>query len=292
MLVGEIEGPGSPAGDPESEFPEWIRSELPEPTAVAAWGSTLLVAWVAEAADRSTRVELARVGADGSMTANWTLAHDVEPRHLSLTLNAGGGLLTWQREEPAAAVVAQLLGPDGQPSGEPVTQVVPSLDDNYYTAVPSALVDGSYRVVHARLDGSPWYLVDPSTREIAVPQVPTLASLGSIKSIVPLAQGALISVSDRSGTLVRISNDAIVEEVELGESAPSVMPTADGFQIAYSIEGTVYLEDRAHDLSSIGGPTTLVEQSSEDYGCSVGRGGGLVFALALIGLRRRRRRGA
>jgi hypothetical protein len=31
--IGEIEGPESPAGDPEwSEFPEWIRSELPKPT--------------------------------------------------------------------------------------------------------------------------------------------------------------------------------------------------------------------------------------------------------------------
>lgn len=272
--------------------------------AVATTGDLVLVAWSTWVTDVGARVELRVLDLTGNVTAAHTLARGVSHGHLSLSASPTGALVTWQRAEESTLapgggweshvwIVAQPVGLDGAPAGPSFEYRISQVDGDYYQAAPAAFVDGAYRVTHGGLpERATWVVIDPDARTIEPATIGALEFPRQIRSIVPLAQGAVLGVAGKA-ELVRVVDDAIARVIPLptdSYGAPAILPIAGGFEVAYDFEGSAYHDQRTDELDPVTEPTLLAERYELDTGCSAGRGTDL-GALALVaGLLVRRRR--
>lgn len=273
--------------------------------AVATFGDLVLVAWSTWETDEGARVELRRLDRRGTVIAEHTLAVGASHGHLSLAATRDGGLVTWQRVEPStlgpdgywqthAWIVAQPLTAEGAPNGPVIEQPITVAESDYYEAAPAAFVDGAYRVVPRELQAdASWVVVDPVARTSRIASLGAFEWPRRIRSIVPLADGALLGIGGNNGAIARVRGERIVEDIALpGEyDAPAIALSPSGVQLAYTVQGSLYFDERTDDLAPRIEPVLLAERYEVDTGCAAaGRTSTALTALALLGFVVRRRR--
>jgi hypothetical protein len=262
----------------------------------AASGDVLLVAWASWVDNVGAQIELRRI--DPAGTTSWTLATGMDHGHLSITMTPTGGLVTWQRvaaspdgNTHAAWVDAQLLDETGAPAGAPLELAIKDPAGDYYNNAATVFDGGVFHVVHPGLgDGVPWFVVDPTTRTIALePLADTLP--GSIQQIVAVPDGLVLAIDDDHGDVVHLAGGQVVQTLTVGGPA-MLEPLADGSLLAaYSTDDSVFVTSIPSTLDAVGSPQDVAATHKvDDGGCSVGGGGaGPLVGLALLVLVRRER---
>ncbi|MGE5187195.1 MAG: hypothetical protein ACM31C_34335 [Acidobacteriota bacterium] len=272
--------------------PTAFESAIRSPAA-ATFGDVVLVAWATWVSDAGARVELRRLDAAGHLTGSWTLATAADHGHLSVTMTATGGLVTWQRGSVKpdgtleAFVVAQLLDTSGAPAGTPFELAGVEGDADYYRGAPTVFAGGVYHVVHGGLGaGVPWFVVDPVARTIALDPLPALAD--PIEQIVPLADGLALSVGDLHGGVAKLAAGQLSPVLAYPDRV-TIAPAADGsLAAAFGDNGSVYLTSIPATVDAEADAVPIVKryEVSSGGGCAAGGGGGgLALVAMFMGIR-------